>query len=86
MIDIHSKKSKQKCYIIVTINTYKKSPICNDIKYIIKQTMSISKTQCSTPFLTIYKGMKIIITKNSYPKFEIEMKAPYISKIYPSRI
>jgi hypothetical protein len=24
MIDIHSKTSKQKCYIIVAINTYKK--------------------------------------------------------------
>jgi hypothetical protein len=71
MIDIHSKKSKEKCYIIVTTNTYKKSPICNDIKCIIRQTMSISKTQCLTPFLKIYKGMKIIITKNLYPKLKI---------------
>ncbi len=43
MMDIHSKKSKQKCYIIVTIDTCKKGLICNDIKYIIEQTMSISK-------------------------------------------
>ncbi len=54
MINIHSKTSKQKCYIIVTIDTYKKGPICNDIKYIIKQIVSTSKTQCLTPFLKIY--------------------------------
>jgi hypothetical protein len=36
MINIHSKTSKQKCYIIVAIDTYKKGPICNDIKYIIR--------------------------------------------------
>jgi hypothetical protein len=40
MIDIHSKTSKQKCYIIVPTNTYKKGPICNDIKYIIRQQCS----------------------------------------------
>ncbi len=34
MINIHSKTSKQKCYIVVATNTYKKGPICNDIKYI----------------------------------------------------
>jgi hypothetical protein len=32
IINIHSKTSKQKCYIIVATNTYKKGPICNDIK------------------------------------------------------
>ncbi len=57
MIDIHSKTSKQKCYIIVT--------------YIIRQTMSTSKTQCLTPFFKVYKGMKIIIIENLYPKFRI---------------
>ncbi len=71
MIDIHSKTSKQKCYIIVATNTYKKRPIHNDIKYMIRQTMSISKTQCLTPFLKIYKGMKVIIIKNLYPKLRI---------------
>jgi hypothetical protein len=71
MINIHSKTSKQKCYIIVAINTYKKGSICNDIKYIIIQTMSTSKTQCLTPFLKIYKGLKIIITKKLYPKLKI---------------
>ncbi len=68
MIDIHSKTSKQKCYIIVPTNTYKKGPISNDIKYIIRQTMFTSKTQCLAPFLKIYEGMKFIITKNLYPK------------------
>ncbi len=63
MIDIHSKTSKQKCYIIVVTNTYKKGPIRNDIKYIIRQKMSTSKTQCLAPFFKTYKGMKVIITK-----------------------
>ncbi len=67
MIDIHSKTSKQKCYIIVAIDTYKKGPICNEIKCIIRQTMSTSRTQCLTPFLKIYKGVKIIITEILYP-------------------
>jgi len=67
MIDIHSKPSKQKCYIVDVTNTYKKGPIHNDIKYIIKQTMSTSKTQGLAPFLKTYKGMKIIITKKLYP-------------------
>jgi hypothetical protein len=71
MIDIYSKTSKQKCYIIVAIYTYKKGPICNDIKYIIRQTMSTSKTQCLAPFLKIYKRMKIIIIENIYLKFII---------------
>jgi hypothetical protein len=71
MIDIHSKTSKQKCYIIVATNTYKKGPICNDIKYIIRQTMSTSKIQCLGPFLKIYKIMKIIIIENLYPKVGI---------------
>ncbi len=48
MIYIHSKTSKHNCYIIVTTNTYKKGTIRNGIKH----------------FLKIYKGMKIIITKN----------------------
>ncbi len=71
MIDIHSKTSKQKCYIIVVTNTYKKGPICNDIKYIIRQIMSTSKIQCLTPFLKTYKGMKVIIAKKLYPKLGI---------------
>ncbi len=45
--------------------------MCNDIKYIIRQTMSRSKTQCLTPFLKVYKGMKIIIIENLYPKLRI---------------
>ncbi len=67
MINIHSKTSKQKCYIIVATNTYKKGPIYNDIKYIIRQTMFTSKTHCLKPFLKIYKRMKIIIIENLYP-------------------
>jgi hypothetical protein len=38
VINIHSKTSKQKCYIIVVTNTYKKGPRCNDTKYIKRQT------------------------------------------------
>ncbi len=49
-IDIHSKTSKQKCNTIVTIGTYKKCRICNDIYYIIKQTMSRNKTSYLAPF------------------------------------
>jgi hypothetical protein len=71
MIYIHSKTSQKKIYIIVAINTYKKGPICNDIKYIMRQTMSTSKTQCFTPFFKIYKGMKNIITEILYPKLGI---------------
>ncbi len=48
-----------------------KCPICNDIKYVIRQTMSTSKTQCLAPFLKIYKRMKIIIIENIYSKFII---------------
>ncbi len=33
--------------------------------------MSTNKTQCLTPFLKIYKEMKIIITKKLYPKLGI---------------
>jgi hypothetical protein len=51
MIDIHSKTSKQKCYIIVAIDTYKKGQICNDIQYIVRQTMSTIKIQCLAPLL-----------------------------------
>jgi hypothetical protein len=62
MIDIHSKTSKWKCYTIVAIDINKKRPICNDTKYIIKQTMCINKTQYLAPFLKIYKWMKVTIT------------------------
>ncbi len=62
MIDIHS-KTKQKCYIVVVTNMYRKGPICIDIKYIIRQIMSTSKTQCLAPFLKTYKRMKVIIMK-----------------------
>ncbi len=74
MIDIHSKTSKQKCYIIIATNTYKKGPICNHIKYIIRRTMFTSKFQCLTPFLKVYEGMKIIITEILYPKLGIIIK------------
>jgi hypothetical protein len=53
------------------IDTYKKGPRCNEIKYIIRQTMSTSKIQCLTPSLKMYKGMKIIIIENLYPKLGI---------------
>jgi hypothetical protein len=62
MINILSKTSKQKCYTIVTTKISKICLIHNNIKYIIKQTMSINKTQYFAPFLKIYKGMKVNIT------------------------
>jgi hypothetical protein len=68
MINIHSKTLKQKCYVIIATNTYKKGPIRKDIKYIINWTILTNKTQYLTPFLKIYKGMKVIIMKNLYPK------------------
>jgi hypothetical protein len=71
MIYIHSKTSKQKCYNIVATNRYKKGPICNDIKHIIKQIMSTSKIQCLAPFLKICKRMKITIAKKLYHKLGI---------------
>jgi hypothetical protein len=60
MIIIHAFTSKYKCYIIVSTNMYKKGPIRNDIKYIIRQTTSISKTQCLTSLFKTYKKMKVI--------------------------
>jgi len=57
--DIYSKTSKQKCYIIVATNMYKKGSMCNDIECIIRQTMSTSKIQCLAPFFKFYKGMKM---------------------------
>jgi len=33
--------------------------------------MIINKTQNLAPFLKIYKGMKVIITENTYPKIGI---------------
>jgi len=44
---------KLKCCTIITIDTYLKNLIGSDIQYIIKQTMSISKTQNLAPFLKI---------------------------------
>ncbi len=46
---MNSQALKQKCYIILATNTYKKHLIHNDIQYIIRQTMSTSKTQSLTP-------------------------------------
>ncbi len=54
-----------------TTDIYKKHSIGNNIQYLIKQTVSISTTQNSTPFLKVYKGMKVIIIENLYPKLRI---------------
>jgi hypothetical protein len=43
-------------------NIYQKNSIWNDIQYLIKKTILTSKIQNLTPFLKLYKGMKIIIT------------------------
>ncbi len=71
MININSIKSKQKCYIIMATNTYKKNSIWNDKQYFIKQTISASKIQNLASFLKLYKKMKVIIMKNLYPKLGI---------------
>jgi hypothetical protein len=71
MININSIESKQKCYIIMATNTYKKNSIRSDIQYFIRQTISTSKTQNLAPFLKLYKRMKVIIIKNLYPKLGI---------------
>ncbi len=59
MIDIHSKTSNTKCYIIVATNMYKKGPMHNDIECIIRQIMSTTKIQCLTPFFKFHRAMKV---------------------------
>jgi len=49
-------------YIYMATNTYQKNSIWNDIQYLKKKTILTSKIQNLTPFLKLYKGMKIIIT------------------------
>jgi len=72
MINTNAIESKQKCYItIMATNTLKKSSIQNDIQHLIKQTILVSKTKNLARFLKFYKGMKIIIIKNLYPKLGI---------------
>jgi hypothetical protein len=70
---------KQKCYGMVTTSTYKKRPILKDIKYIIRHTLSTSKTQYLTPFLKIYIGMEVNIGKILYPNIGI-VNGIHISK------
>ncbi len=55
----------------MTTNIYKRKLIRNNIQYFIRQTISINKTQNLTPFLKLYKGMKVIIIENLYPKLGI---------------
>jgi hypothetical protein len=44
--------------------------------------MSTSKTQCLTPFFEIYKGMKVVIMKNLYPKPRIvNISIEYIENV-----
>ncbi len=44
--------------------------------------MSTSKTQCLTPFFKIYKGMKVVIMKNLYPKPRIvNISIEYIKNV-----
>jgi hypothetical protein len=52
-------------------HTYKKSLIQIDIQYPIRQIVSTSKIQNLTPFLKLYKGMKVIIMTNLSPKLGI---------------
>jgi hypothetical protein len=59
--------------------------IYNDIEYIIMKTMSINKTRDLTPFINIYRGMKIIINKNLYPKIRIVMEHLVMSNVFHSQ-
>ncbi len=68
---MNSRTSKQKCYTILIIDIYKKHLIHNDIQYIIKQKKFTYKNSKLSTIINIYKGMKIIITKNLYPKIGI---------------
>jgi hypothetical protein len=68
---MNSTKLKQKCYIVIAIDIYKKNPICSDIQYTIRQTMPTSKTQKLASFSFFNKGMKVIIPENLYPKLGI---------------
>jgi hypothetical protein len=44
--------------------------------------MSTSKTQCLTPFFKIYKGMKVVIMKNLYPRPRIvNISIEYIENV-----
>jgi ATP-dependent exoDNAse (exonuclease V) alpha subunit len=45
-------------------HTYKKSLIQIDIQCPIRQIVSTSKIQILTPVLKLYKGTKVMITKN----------------------
>jgi hypothetical protein len=58
MININSIESKQKCYIIMAIDIYKKCSIQSDIQYLIRQTISINKIQNLTHFLKYTKEWK----------------------------
>ncbi len=59
--------------------------IYNDIEYIIMQTMSINKTRDLTPFINIYRGMKIIINKNIFLKIRIVMEHLVMSNVFHSQ-
>jgi hypothetical protein len=47
--------------------------------------MPTNKTQSLAPFIKFYKGMKIIIIKNLYPKIRIVNRTLVILKIFHSQ-
>jgi hypothetical protein len=47
--------------------------------------MSINKTRDLTPFINIYRGMKIIINKNIFLKIRIVMEHLVMSKVFHSQ-
>lgn len=49
------------------------------------QTMLINKGHDLTPFINIYRRMKIIINKNLYPKIGIVMEHLVMSKVFHSQ-
>ncbi len=71
--------------LVLINNIYKTNPTHNDIQYIIIQTMSINKTHDLTPFINIYRGMKIIITNNLYLKMGIVTECLVMSKVFHSQ-
>jgi hypothetical protein len=69
MIEYCSKKENSICYTIVAKDMYKNKPLCEDIQLNIRQRVSSSNINNLYPFKKLYKGMKIMLIENLYPKF-----------------
>ncbi len=69
MIEYHSKKENSICYTIVAKDTYQNKPLCEDIQFNIRQWVSSSNNNNLYSFLKLYKGMRVMLIENLYPKF-----------------